>query len=144
MTDPGLTDYSDALDNPECFVSPGEEECVSLTRLEYRGVGRTLFVSLSVWTGMSEFNLNLSEAEEHLDDGDTDVMLGTLDGTTPDEEWIESVRSGNVLVLAVEGDLNELAKGFARPVRDLGGNLTHFRSFLVVTPPDVTIDTSGL
>ena len=93
---------------------------------------------------MSEFNLNLSEAEEHLDDDDTDVVLGALDGTTPAAEWIDAVRSGNVLVLAVEGDLNELAKGFARPVRDLGGTLTHFRQFLVVTPPDVQIDTDRL
>lgn len=93
---------------------------------------------------MSDFNLNLSEAEEHLDDEDTDVVLGRLDGTTPAEEWIGTVRSGNVLVLAVEGDLNELAKGFARPVRDLGGGLTHFRSFLIVTPPDVEVDTSRL
>jgi hypothetical protein len=93
---------------------------------------------------MSDFNLNLSEAEEHLDDEDTDVVLGTLDGSTPAEEWIDAVRSGNVLVLAVEGDLNELAKGFARPVRDLGGGLTHFRQFLVVTPPDVEVDSSRL
>jgi len=93
---------------------------------------------------MSEFKLNLSEAEEHLDDDDTDVVLGRLDGTTPPDEWIGAVRSGNVLVLAVEGDLNELAKGFARPVRDLGGNLTHFRQFLVVTPPDVEVDTTRL
>ena len=93
---------------------------------------------------MSDFNLNLSEAEEHLDDDGTDVVLGTLDGTTPPDEWIDTVRSGDVLVLAVEGDLNELAKGFARPIRDSGGNLTHFRQFLVVTPPDVEIDTSRL
>lgn len=93
---------------------------------------------------MSDFNLNLSEAEEHLDDDNTDVVLGMLDGTTPADEWIETVRSGNVLVLAVEGDLNELAKDFARPIRDLGGTLTHFRSFLVVTPPDVEIDTNRL
>ena len=93
---------------------------------------------------MSEFNLNLSEAEEHLDDDDTDVVLGRLDGTTPADEWIATVSSGDVLVLAVEGDLNELAQGFARPIRDLGGTLTHFRQFLVVTPPDVDIDTSRL
>lgn len=93
---------------------------------------------------MSDFNLNLSEAEEHLDDDDTDVVLGTLDGTTPADEWVTAVRSGDVLVLAVEGDLNELAKDFARPIRDLGGTLTHFRSFLIVAPPDIEIDTSRL
>jgi hypothetical protein len=46
-----------------------------------------------------------------------------------------------VLVLNVDGDLNELAEPFARPVVDLGGNLTHFRGFLIVTPPGAGIDT---
>ncbi|GGI97753.1 hypothetical protein GCM10008995_04540 [Halobellus salinus] len=93
---------------------------------------------------MSDFNLNLSEAEEYLDNDETDIVLGTLDGTTPADEWIGTVHAGNVLVLAVEGDLNELATGFARPIRDLGGNLTHFRQFLVVTPPDIEVDTTRL
>ncbi|WP_049987194.1 DUF5779 family protein [Halobellus rufus] len=94
---------------------------------------------------MSDFNLNLSEAEEHLDDDvEGDVVLGILDGSTDPEVWIDAVESDNVLVLAVEGDLNELAKGFARPVRDLGGSLTHFRRFLVVAPPGVNIDTDRL
>ena len=94
---------------------------------------------------MSDFNLNLSEAEEHLDDdAEGDVVLGVLDGTTDPGEWIRAIEAGNVLVLAVEGDLNELAKGFARPIRDMGGNLTHFREFLVVTPPDVEINTDRL
>ncbi|WP_435184492.1 DUF5779 family protein [Halobellus sp. EA9] len=94
---------------------------------------------------MSEFNLNLSAAEEHLeDDVEGEVVLGVLDGTTADEEWIDTVEQGNVLVLAVEGDLNELANGFARPVKDVGGNLTHFRRFLVVSPPGVEINTERL
>lgn len=94
---------------------------------------------------MSDFNLNLSEAEEHLDDDvDSEVVLGVLDGTTADAEWIETVEGGNVLVLAVEGDLNELANGFARPIKDMGGSLTHFRRFLVVAPPGVDINTDRL
>jgi len=94
---------------------------------------------------MSDFNLNLSEAEEHLgDDVEGDVVLGVLDGSTDPDLWIDAIESDNVLVLAVEGDLNELAKGFARPVRDLGGSLTHFRRFLVVAPPGVDIDTDRL
>ncbi|WP_336024969.1 DUF5779 family protein [Halobellus salinisoli] len=94
---------------------------------------------------MSDFNLNLSEAEEHLgDDVEGDVVLGVLDGSTDPDVWIDAVESDNVLVLAVDGDLNELAKGFARPVRDLGGSLTHFRRFLVVAPPGVDIDTDRL
>ncbi|MGQ4555106.1 DUF5779 family protein [Halobellus sp. GM3] len=94
---------------------------------------------------MSDFNLNLSEAEEHLDDeADGDVVLGVLDGSTDPAAWIDAVEAGSVLVLAVEGDLNELAKGFARPIRDMGGSLTHFRRFLVVTPPGVELDTGRL
>jgi hypothetical protein len=49
-----------------------------------------------------------------------------------------------VLVLNVEGDLNELAAGFAREVKEAGGELMHFRDFLVVTPPAVDIDASRL
>jgi hypothetical protein len=94
---------------------------------------------------MSDFNLNLSEAEEHLDeDVEGDVVLGVLDGSTDPEVWVHTVEADNVLVLAVEGDLNELAKGFARPIRDMGGNLTHFRDFLIVAPPEVDIDTDRL
>ncbi|MFB6093067.1 MAG: DUF5779 family protein [Haloquadratum sp.] len=98
---------------------------------------------------MSDFNLNLSEAEEHLDDEERDdpageVVLGVLDGSTDPEEWVDAVETGDVLVLAVEGDLNELAAGFARPIRDMDGSLTHFRSFLIVTPPGVDIDTDRL
>jgi hypothetical protein len=67
-----------------------------------------------------------------------------LDGTTPDEEWIEAVDDGTVLVLHVNGDVNELAAGFAREVRDEGGELVHFRGFLLVAPPGVRIDTDRL
>jgi hypothetical protein len=47
-------------------------------------------------------------------------------------------------VLAVEGDLNELAAGFARDVKEMGGDLMHFRGFLVVSPPGVEIGTDRL
>jgi len=99
---------------------------------------------------MSGIDLDLQTAEEELedtdegDDGDSRVVLGVLDGTTPDEEWLEIVGDGNALVLDVEGDLNELAAGFARDVSEAGGDLMHFRGFLVVTPPDVSIDASRL
>lgn len=72
------------------------------------------------------------------------VVLDVLDGTTPPTEWVQLVASGAVLVLHVEGDLNELAAGFARDVRDDGGELMHFRGFLVVTPADVGIDADRL
>lgn len=95
---------------------------------------------------MGDFKLNLASAEEHLDGEDVegDVVLATLDGTTDPAEWIRSVENGNTLFLAIEGDLNELATGFAREIKDMGGSLMHFRNFLVVTPPDTNINTDRL
>jgi hypothetical protein len=98
---------------------------------------------------MGDFEgLDLQSVEDHLEEGEGGwsgrVVLGVLDGTSPPEEWIDAVDSGAVLVLDVEGDLNELAAGFARDVRDSGGELMHFRGFLVVTPPGVGIDTDRL
>jgi hypothetical protein len=99
---------------------------------------------------MSEFDgLDLQSVEDELDDGDDGggsrrVVLGVLDGTTDPREWVETVESGAVLVLNVEGDLNELAATFARDIRDNGGELMHFRDFLIVTPPGVDIDAERL
>ncbi|WP_415381584.1 DUF5779 family protein [Halosimplex sp. TS25] len=100
---------------------------------------------------MSEIDLDLQTVEEELtDEGDGDddsggrVVLGVLDGSTPEEEWLAAIDDGQTLVLSVEGDVNELASGFARDVRDADGELMHFRGFLVVTPPGVSIDTSRL
>jgi len=96
---------------------------------------------------MSEFDLDLRNAEEQLEegeDGGSEVVLGVLDGSTDPDEWIRTVEDGKILVLNVEGDLNRLAAGFAREVRDAGGTLMRFRGFLVVTPPGVGIDTDRL
>jgi hypothetical protein len=96
---------------------------------------------------MSEFDLDLRNAEEQLEgggDGGSEVVLGVLDGGTDPDEWIEAVEDGKILVLNVEGDLNRLAAGFAREIRDAGGTLMRFRGFLVVTPPGVGIDTDRL
>lgn len=100
---------------------------------------------------MSDFDgLDLQAVEDHIEDADGEpvgsnrVVLGILDGTTQPDEWIELVESGVVLVLNVDGDLNELAAGFARDVKEDGGQLMHFRGFLVVTPPGVDIDTDRL
>jgi len=99
---------------------------------------------------MSDFEgLDLQAVEDQMDEGgdgtDSDrVVLGVLDGTTPDAEWIETVEDGAVLVLNVDGDLNQLAAGFARPIKEAGGELMHFRGFLVVTPPGVGIDADRL
>lgn len=94
---------------------------------------------------MSDFDLDLRHAEEQLEEFDGDrVVLGVLNGTTDPEEWIREIENGGILVLSIDGDLNELAAGFARDIKDQGGELMHFRGFLVVTPPDVSIDTNRL
>jgi hypothetical protein len=95
---------------------------------------------------MGDFDLDLQTAEGELEDPDPNgqVVLGVLDGTTDPEAWIEHVENDDVLVLNVEGDLNELAAGFAREIRDLGGELMHFRGFLVVSPPGREIDPDRL
>lgn len=95
---------------------------------------------------MGKFDLDLRHAEEQLEEagGRGQVVLGVLDGTTRDEEWIHLVETGNVLVLSVQGDLNKLAAGFARDVKDMDGQLMHFRDFLIITPPGITINTNRL
>lgn len=98
---------------------------------------------------MGEFDLDLQTAESQIADEEDGgpagrVVLDILDGTTPDEEWTELVEDGNILVLKVDGDVNERAAGFAREVRDQGGQLMHFRGFLIIAPPGVSIDTDRL
>lgn len=99
---------------------------------------------------MSDFEgLDLQAVEDQMEaEGETGgshrVVLGVLDGTTDDEEWVEAISEGAVLVLNVDGELNELAAGFARPVKDAGGDLMHFRGFLIVTPATVSIDRDRL
>ncbi|WP_323172290.1 DUF5779 family protein [Natrialba sp. PRR66] len=96
---------------------------------------------------MSDFDLDLRAVEEHIDeelDIEGSIVLGVLDGETPPDEWLEAISKGNVLVLCVEGDVNDLASGFARDVRESGGNLVHFRGFLLVTPPGVDVSTDRL
>ena len=95
---------------------------------------------------MSDWDLDLRHAEDQLEEIDArgDVVLGVLDGSTDPTEWVRHVEYGNTLLLSIEGDLNELAAGFAREIRDMGGELMHFRGFLVVTPPGVAIDTDRL
>jgi len=97
---------------------------------------------------MSDFDLNLGAIEEDMEESDDEterrVVLGVLDGETPDGEWIDVVGEGDVLVLSIEGCLDDLAAGFAGEIDDAGGSLVHFRDFLVVTPPGVTVDTDRL
>ncbi|MGM0591603.1 MAG: DUF5779 family protein [Halobacteriota archaeon] len=96
---------------------------------------------------MADFDLDLRNAEEQLDDEEDyngTIVLGILDSAEDSEEWLANVEDGNVLVLAIQGDLNRLASGFARDIKEMGGQLMHFRKFLIVTPPGVGIDTDRL
>jgi len=95
------------------------------------------------------FSLDLRNAEDQMDgwdggEGTDRVVLAALDGETPDEEWLAELEAGRVLVLSIEGDLNELAAGFAGPAKEAGATLMHFREFLVVAPAGVSLDTSRL
>ncbi|ELY75956.1 MULTISPECIES: DUF5779 family protein [Natrinema] len=96
---------------------------------------------------MSDFDLDLRAVEEHIDDEldlEGSLVLGVLDGETPADEWLETISNGNVLILNVDGDVNELAAGFARDIKESGGELVHFRGFLIVTPPGVDVSTERL
>ena len=92
------------------------------------------------------FGLDLQDVEREMtpEEFEGNVVLGVLDGGTPPGDWLEEIAAGNVLVLAIEGDLNDLATGFAGEVKEGGGNLVHFRDFLIVSPPSVTVDTGRL
>ncbi|WP_435154059.1 DUF5779 family protein [Haladaptatus sp. DFWS20] len=93
----------------------------------------------------SGFDLDLQTAEKEMDFADDEqVILGILDGTSPVAERIEAIERGNVLVLAIDGDLKELAADLAPAVKKRGGNLVHFRRFLIISPPDLEINTSEL
>lgn len=91
-------------------------------------------------------DLDLLAAEDQLDDNNADnrVILDVLDGTTAPSERIGAIREGFVLVLAIDGDLNELAADFARKIKDMGGHLVHFRGFLIITPPGIHVDMDKL
>lgn len=101
---------------------------------------------------MTDFDLDLRTVEEQIEDDETSgapegtdrIELGVLDGSTSPGEWIGAVEDGRALVLAVEGDVNELAAAFARDVKEMGAELVHFRGFLVVAPPGVAVDTDRL
>jgi len=101
----------------------------------------------------SGFDLDLQTVEQEIRDdvadgdgteGDCGVVLGVLDGTTDEREWAEVVDRGDVLVLSVEGELSELAADLTDLVTKRGGNLVHFREFLIVTPAGVSVDSSRL
>lgn len=95
---------------------------------------------------MTEFDLDLRAVEDQIEPEpeETRVELGVLDGSTDPSEWVDAVEDDRLLVLAVEGDVNERAAGFARDVTEMGGDVVHFRGFLVISPPGVGVDTDRL
>ncbi|MFC4438900.1 MULTISPECIES: DUF5779 family protein [Natrialbaceae] len=95
---------------------------------------------------MSDFDLDLRTVEdEHIaEEFEGEIVLGVLDGTTPADKWLETVSNGSVLVLCVDGEVNDLAAGFARDVKESGGSLVHFRGFLIVAPPGVDVNSDQL
>jgi len=106
-----------------------------------------IFAARAPALGMGDFDLDLQAVEDQMEDDDREgshIILGVLDGSTPDGEWLAEIENGAVLVLNIDGDVNELAAGFARDVKAQGGELMHFRDFLIVTPPGVVIDSERL
>lgn len=100
---------------------------------------------------MGSFDLDLQTVEKEIDrdeDGTEPssrrIALGVLDGTNDHREWFDIVDSGDVLVLSIQGDLPDLAGELAPMVKERGGNVVHFRDFLIVSPADVRIDTERL
>jgi hypothetical protein len=97
---------------------------------------------------MPDFDLDLGAIEEDIEDDedrrDGRIVLDILDGETSPQEWIDLVEGGHVLVLSIEGPLEELAADFAPDIDEAGGSIVHFRDFLIAAPPGVTIDTDRL
>ncbi len=93
---------------------------------------------------MGEFDLDLGSIEENMPEEDRRVILDVLDMSRNGEQWVRDVAKGNILVLHVRGELDEVVGGFAEEIKEFGGSIMHFRSFLVITPPDVDIDADRL
>lgn len=96
---------------------------------------------------MTDFDLDLGAIEQDLSQDvtvDRSVVLGVLDGTTSDEDWVREIDRGNVLVLRIDGEMSDLVSGFAEDIKADGGSLVHFRGFLIVAPSGITVDTDRL
>jgi len=96
---------------------------------------------------MSDWDLDLRDAEEQMDEAFAaagDVVLGVLDGTTDPRRVGPQHRLRQHPRVVRRRRPQRTRRGFAREVKDMGGELMHFRGFLVVTPPGVTIDTDRL
>lgn len=93
---------------------------------------------------MGDFDLDLGSIEENIEEGDRRVILDILEESTSGDTWVADVTDGNIIVLHVIGELDEVVGGFAEKINSIGGSIVHFRSFLILTPPGVEIDTDRL
>ncbi len=93
---------------------------------------------------MAEFDLDLGTIESEIDTSDRRLVLGKLDGETPEQTWIEEVEAGNILVLGIIGELHIVAADLTNSVSEIGGSIVHFRDMLIITPPGIPIDRSHL
>tara|TARA_A100001037_G_scaffold305907_1_gene347992 strand:- start:2336 stop:2623 length:288 start_codon:yes stop_codon:yes gene_type:complete len=94
---------------------------------------------------MDTYELDLESVEEALDlSSDQKLVLGFLDGVTPESEWINELELGNVLILQIKGELETLIQEIAPYVKDKGGTAMRFREFLILSPPNISVDNTRL
>jgi hypothetical protein len=94
---------------------------------------------------MDRFELDLESIEEELTETiNQKIILGFLDGSVPDSEWVQELDSGNVVVLQIKGDLEELVHDMAPEIKQKGGSIVHFRGFLILAPSGIFIDNERL
>ncbi len=94
---------------------------------------------------MDSYELDLESVEEALDlSEDQKIILGFLDGSVPESEWISELELGNVLVLQIKGELEDLIQEVAPYIKENGGSIVHFRGFLIITPSTISVDNTRL
>ena len=94
---------------------------------------------------MDPYELDLESVEEALDlSTDQKIILGFLDGSVPESEWISELELGNVLVLQIKGELETLIQEIAPHIKENGGSIVHFRGFLIITPSTISVDNTRL
>ena len=94
---------------------------------------------------MDPYEIDLESAEEALDlPTDQKIILGFLDGSVPESEWVSELELGNVLVLQVKGELETLIQKIAPHIKENGGSIVHFRGFLIITPSTISVDNTRL
>ena len=94
---------------------------------------------------MDPYELDLESVEEALDlSTDQKIILGFLDGSVPESEWITELELENILVLQIKGELEDLIQEVAPYIKENGGSIVHFRGFLIITPSTISVDNTRL